>query len=330
MSRICIVTGAGGYVGGNLFPYLWAKDEYDGYVLADKKQRQAWQISHIPPNGTGNPHKINWAGNVLDLFYNTTGTDRVDVFHLAGRARIGPSWDQPLEYFTHNTALTAELLRQCGEKAKTGTKVRFIFAGSSTCNGEKLLNPYAASKWFCEMLIEKARDDWYPGLEVKIGRIYNAYGGFGQYEGGPNATMMGIFEKAFREGRAIPVFGDGNQRRDFTHVHDTCRRLEYLASDECEDADNHFDSQVWHLGNGVNYSVAEVAEMFGGETIGAGGLGNFNRPRGEVEETKNEYAALTKPTVSLPEYVSWIKNRKLFDDLIHGGSPDGEEVPASG
>ena len=63
-------------------------------------------------------------------------------------------------------------------------------------------------------------------------------------------------EKSSKTGQPITIIGDGEQRRDFTHVDDIVMALESLMSYDKNDED------VWELGTGVNYSINEVASMF--------------------------------------------------------------------
>ncbi len=77
--------------------------------------------------------------------------------------------------------------------------------------------------------------------------------------GGPYATVMGIFQKQKREKKPITVFGDGHQRRDFTHVYDTINA--------CIVAMNKGNNEDFNIGRGNNKSVLEIADMIGGERI---------------------------------------------------------------
>lgn len=54
----------------------------------------------------------------------------------------------------------------------------------------------------------------------------------------------------------MPIVGDGNQRRDFTHVHDIVDGLIKIA------LSNNQHEDAWELGTGNNYSINELFEMF--------------------------------------------------------------------
>ena len=66
---------------------------------------------------------------------------------------------------------------------------------------------------------------------------------------------MGIFERQYDEGRPLTITGDGEQRRDFTHVQDIVDAMVKVVQL------NKWGS-VYELGRGENYSINEVSEMF--------------------------------------------------------------------
>ena len=92
-------------------------------------------------------------------------------------------------------------------------------------------------------------------VKVEIARFYNVYG--------PREVMhekfgnvIGIWKTKVKNGEPLPIVGDGNQRRDFTHVHDIVDGLIKIA------LSNHQHEDAWELGTGNNYSVNELFEMF--------------------------------------------------------------------
>ena len=68
--------------------------------------------------------------------------------------------------------------------------------------------------------------------------------------------MVGIFRRQVRDGLPITIVGDGEQRRDFTHVVDIVDALYKVGVSEEKNND------AWELGTGINYSVNELYEMF--------------------------------------------------------------------
>jgi len=127
----------------------------------------------------------------------------------------------PHVYFTTNVLGTLNLL----ELAKTYKVPKFVlsstsslYAGQKTPFKETLavntpISPYAASKKGAEALCYSYH--YLYGIDVSIVRYFTVYGPAGR----PDMSVF-IFTKQIDEGRAIEVFGDGAQSRDFTYVDD--------------------------------------------------------------------------------------------------------------
>ena len=93
-------------------------------------------------------------------------------------------------------------------------------------------------------------------LPVNICRFYNVYGPHQETEG-EYCTVVGIFERQYKNGEPLTITWDGEQRRDFTHVEDIVDGL-YRAGNEyfkeCEE---------FELGTGKNCSINELTGWFG-------------------------------------------------------------------
>lgn len=221
------------------------------------------------------------------------------IFHLAAQARIQPSFDEPLKTHDSNTSGTASILEYaklcCEYKNKVlkqTSKTRFVYAGSSTFYHDVYANPYA----FCKHMGEnycKLYNAVY-GVPVSIARFFNVYGPR-QLEEGAYATVIGIFERQFRSKEKLTITGDGEQRRDFTHVKDIVNGLIAMSKDN-------WNGEVFNLGTGTNYSINEVAQMFGTE------YEYIPKRPGEAKETKADISFTEEnlgwsPTMSLKDYV---------------------------
>jgi UDP-glucose 4-epimerase len=93
-------------------------------------------------------------------------------------------------------------------------------------------------------------------LPVSICRFYNVYGPHQETEG-EYCTVVGIFERQYKNGEPLTITGDGEQRRDFTHVDDIVDGLVRTGNEyfkKCEE---------FELGSGKNYSINELSNMFG-------------------------------------------------------------------
>tara|TARA_B100000287_G_scaffold313813_1_gene297174 strand:- start:139 stop:1014 length:876 start_codon:yes stop_codon:yes gene_type:complete len=203
--------------------------------------------------------------------------DKPDViFHIAALARIQPSFDTPVESFKSNVLATQNIL----EYARLND-VPIIYAGSSSKHGNIYSNPYTFTKWQGEELCKLYYEIY--NLNVTICRFYNVYGPY-QLTEGPYCTVIGIFQKLYENNKPLTITGDGEQRRDFTHVDDIVDGLV-----RCIDIDGYNE---YEFGRGRNYSINEIADAFGEDY-----------PRKYIDELPGEMRE------------TLCTDRKAFDDL---------------
>jgi UDP-glucose 4-epimerase len=93
------------------------------------------------------------------------------------------------------------------------------------------------------------------GMDTQIVRFYNVYGP-GEIVDGDWAAVVGKWRRQVRDGESITIVGDGEQRRDFTHIDDIVDGLIKIMNTE------HSVEDAWELGTGENYSINELYEMF--------------------------------------------------------------------
>jgi len=230
-----LVTGGAGFVGTNLIKQL-LKDGHsvisiDNYNTGLKSNHQEGCV-YIE----GDIRKFDWPFEV-DV-----------VFHMAAIARIQPSFERPDDYITTNFNGTYEIVKFCVER-----NVPLIYAGSSSKHSGRFKNPYTFSKDLGEDIIQLYQKHF--GLKASITRFYNVYGPYQLTEGG-YTTLIGRWIHNIENGIQCEIYGDGEQRRDFTHVDDIVSALTMIM----------YQKEYGHefeLGRGKNYSVNEIADMFG-------------------------------------------------------------------
>jgi len=235
-----LVTGGAGFVGTNLIKRL-LKDGHkvvslDNYSTGKKENEQK-----------GCTYYDCDIRDVVDFGYFMEKPDI--VYHLAALARIQPSFENPantLESGILGTMNILEWVRQLENKP------RMIFAGSSSVHSGKLKNPYTFSKVVADDMCLLYKQHF--GVNVSICRFYNVYGPH-QLTEGKYCTVVGIFERQYQEGVELTITGDGEQRRDFTHIDDIVDGL--ILTSESETCWDEIE-----LGRGDNYSINELVQMF--------------------------------------------------------------------
>ena len=236
---LILVTGGAGFVGTNLIKQLLKKGHkiisVDNYSTGKKE-------NHIK-------HKdVQYLDmDILDIDCNDFGFKPALVYHLAAKARIQPSFEQPEEYIRVNYEGTYNIIKLC---LKEG--ISMIYAGSSSHHSGKFSNPYTFSKDMGEEIIQLYRKHF--GLRASIVRFYNVYGPYQLTEGG-YTTLIGRWLNNIKNNIPCEIYGDGTKRRDFTHVDDIVRGLVRIL-----ERGTYFDD--FEFGRGQNYSINEVAKMF--------------------------------------------------------------------
>jgi len=249
-----LVTGGAGFIGTNLIKRL-LKDGYkvvslDNYSTGLKENEQ---------NGCQ-----YFDVDLCEVKDYSFFMDKADViFHIGALARIQPSLSNPSPHIQNNFISTLNIL----DFARRNS-IPVVYAGSSSYHHGLYSSPYAWSKWSGEELCKLYSSVY--DISTSICRFYNVYGPH-QLEEGDYSTVLGVFEKQYREGKPLTITADGKQRRDFTHVYDIVDGLV-----RCSQHD--FKAQFFELGSGVNYSINEVADMFG-----------KNYPREYIPARKGEY-----------------------------------------
>jgi UDP-glucuronate 4-epimerase len=224
MERV-LVTGGAGFIGSHLVERLLSEgrrvyclDNFDPFYSPAVKWNNI-EGATSSPLCTLVDADIRDRGRVERLFE----TEQIDaVIHLAARAGVRPSLEQPALYHDINLGGTVALL----ETIRRHSIRNFLFASSSSVYGDagrvpfreddpvdQPVSPYAATKRAGELLCYTYHHLY--GLPVTCLRFFTAYGPRQR----PDLAIH-TFARHLLAGEPIPMFGDGSTARDYTFVED--------------------------------------------------------------------------------------------------------------
>jgi len=252
-----LVTGGGGFIGSHLVDRLLAEGRkvrvIDNFVVGSRQNLAR--------------HEGNLALEIIEadiadaaaVLRCAEGAER--IFHLAARADVVPSIQDPAAYFRANvdgTFAVLEAARHCAVR-------RVVYAASSSCYGIPDVYPtpetapadprypYALTKFVGEqMLLHWAHVYSLPCVSL---RFFNVYGPRARTSGTYGA-VFGVFLAQLLAGRPLTIVGDGEQTRDFTYVSDAVDALLTVAASDQAGC-------VYNVGSGKPVSVNELVRLLG-------------------------------------------------------------------
>ncbi len=256
----CIVTGAAGFIGSHLCERL-LNEGCDVIGIDNLSVGRYDNIRHLEAFDGFDFYPLDIES--ADLSHHMQTADW--VFHLAARADIVPSIEEPEEYHRTNVTGTMRVL----EAARKARVKRFIYAASSSCYGipavyptpewelAKPQYPYALTKYLGEQYVLHWGQCY--RLPVVSLRLFNVYGPRARTSGTYGA-VFGVFLSQLFNSRPLTVVGDGNQARDFTYVTDVVDAFVKAAEHEiCNVAMN--------VGTCQPQSINRLVELLGATSV---------------------------------------------------------------
>jgi UDP-glucuronate 4-epimerase len=251
-----LVTGGAGFIGSHLVDRLLGEghtvtvlDNFDPFYDRSTKER----------NIQGHRDHPRWRlvdRDIRDLsaLHSDLRDDYDAIVHLAARAGVRPSIDDPLGYADVNVRGTHNLL----ELARARHILQFVFASSSSVYGInphvpwreddfvlQPISPYASTKVSGELLGHVYSHLFQ--IRVVALRLFTVYGPRQR----PDLAIH-KFAGLMLQGRPIPVFGDGSTRRDYTFVADIVSGIRAAINYDKT------DYEVINLGNNDTLSLDEM------------------------------------------------------------------------
>ena len=219
-----LVTGCAGFIGWKVSQQLLEMnktvigvDNINDYYDPSLKR---WRLKSLNAYPHFRFYKAD-IGNYKKL-KNVFRENKIDaVINLAARAGVRASVEDPWVYLDTNTKGTLNLLECC----KDSKVKKFILASTSslyasldmpfkeTAVTDTPLAPYSATKKGAEAICYAYH--YLYKLDITVVRYFTVYGPAGR----PDMSIF-KFVKSMDAGKPIPVFGDGNQTRDFTYIDD--------------------------------------------------------------------------------------------------------------
>jgi UDP-glucuronate 4-epimerase len=278
-----LVTGGAGFIGSHLVERLLADgrrvvalDNFDPFYAAAVKRRNLESASRAAAFRL-------IEGDIRDapLLDHLFASERFSaVVHLAARAGVRPSIQDPPLYQSVNVEGTVRLLEAC---RRHGVR-RFLFGSSSSVYGnnakvpfaesdpvDRPISPYAATKRAGELLAYTHHHLF--GLEVASLRFFTVYGPRQRPE-----MAIHLFARRLAEGQPIEQYGDGFSARDYTYVSDIVDGI-VRALDRCR------EYHVWNLGGAHPVPLAELVRRIAHGLRVEPRVKRLPAPPGDVERT---------------------------------------------
>lgn len=254
-----LITGVAGFIGSTLAERLVADgadviglDCFTDYYPRPIKERN---LSGL----VGRPTFRLVESRIQDANLGALLADCTHVFHLAAQAGVRKSWGRDFAVYTVNNIEATQVLLEAAAAQRSLERV--VYASSSSVYGDRVaipmredalpqpVSPYGVSKLAAEQLCYLYFVNYQvPTVSLRYFTVY-----------GPRQRPdMGFhkFLRATLQGQPITVFGDGEQTRDFTFVHDA-------VSATIAAATRGVPGRVYNIGGGSRVSVNQVLEIVG-------------------------------------------------------------------
>lgn len=318
MNRTILVTGGAGFIGSNLIDILITKfpkiniiniDNFNDYY--DLKIKQKNIENHLKSKNYY-LYKIDIENQLeLDKVFSKHKIDI--VIHLAARAGVRPSIENPISYINTNILGTVNIL-ECIKKYNVP---KIVFASSSSVYGNSNTNkfseilklsepisPYAATKLSCEQIIYTYSKLY--NIQAVLLRFFTVFGPRQRPD-----LAISKFTKLILKDEPIQMFGDGNTIRDYTYIDDIVSGI--ISAIKY----NETQYEIFNLGGGSPVSLKEMIKCIEKNIGKKAIIEKLPMQAGDVDKTAADISKAKKylnfyPKTSFNEgikkFIVWYKN----------------------
>lgn len=317
MSAI-LITGGAGFIGSSLADKLIEQgkeviviDNFNDYYDVSLKK------SNIK-NNLSNPKYRLYQADIEDkqVLGKIFSENKISaVVHLAARAGVRPSLENPLAYIKTNILGTVNIL----EEMKEHHIKKLVFASSSSvygnCRAEKFseelnvrepISPYAATKSSCEQICHTYMHLY--GINTICLRFFTVYGPRQRPD-----LAINKFTHLIDVEQSIPMYGNGNTCRDYTYIDDIvdgiCSAIEY----------NKTSYEIINLGGGEPITLKNMIETIEKTLNKKAIIDHLPMQPGDVDKTICDwskakallnYIPKTSFVEGISKFINWLNNTK--------------------
>jgi len=248
------VTGGAGFIGSNYVAYLFATEKnlsavtiYDKFTYAGNPKNYEDYLD--------DPRLTVIQGDICDAqALNLAMKDHDYVIHFAAESHVDRSIENASYFVQTNVAGTLNVLEACfrlGVQTLIHVSTDEVYGSllTGSASEDHLLkpnSPYAASKASSDLI---ARSYFVThGLDVRITRCCNNYGRYQFPE-----KVIPVFIRALSGGGSVPIYGNGDNVREWVHVDDHCQGIQAVLKKGTA-------GEIYNIGTGYHLTNSDLAQ----------------------------------------------------------------------
>lgn len=289
-----LITGVNGFIGHSAAVYFGNEYEVYGMDISTEYRGEGEKINY---------YQCNMSQSPAELSMIVTSIQPDVILHCAGSANVGASVVNPMADLDGNLHSLYQLLIALKSIEK---KPKMIFMSSAGVYGNPKqlpiketdepapISPYGLHKLMCEQLCHYFNE--VHGYKIRSIRIFSAYG-----SGLRKQILWDMYQKYQNQG-TIPLFGTGDETRDFIHVSDILQAIECILAYDGEE-------EIFNVANGEEVSIKELAHTYARKLGESEDIVSFNG------ETKAGDPLNWRADISLLKKIGYTKRMELAEGV---------------